>query len=548
MMNQRSIIKTAIAISVIGHLAFFGASTVWQMPGMSRVFEKAQKMFNVRSVRAYVPAKTGNDVIQSYVKAMKFENPLAEAGGAPMTRMAASEAIEKPLSPGMDEEIRAELRSASQSAQLPHESADAFKERADFTPRKITGKTGPDVFLPAGEGAGRPGDAADEGIAVPADFQEAMFAFTPSAAHRAPVKEFLAKALQKGDKERGQFGSLDEFVAFRVAAWRDPSDGTGFFELRISPGKDAAKLAHMPKEIVFLIDASLSINEDRIREFKKGIAYCLRNLNEGDRFNIYTFKDKLSRFKPQAIPPDPGVIGPAIRFMDRLEPSQSTDLYEAFLDSIRTPETTLPSYLMLMSDGRPTQGETSSAKLIEEISRVNAMKRSIFAFSGGRRVNRYLLDFLAYQNRGWSEYASRTTDIDKRIAEFYDKIRDPLLRNLRFQFGQIDAREVFPKHLPDFYRNAEFVVYGTFKDEKEFSMRLVGEIGGRTKEIIHAMDMGKAEKGGPDIAKAWAFNKIYYLISRMTLEGQSEALKREVRDLSRKYGIQTPYDIEEPLE
>ena len=159
------------------------------------------------------------------------------------------------------------------------------------------------------------------------------------------------------------------------------------------------------------------------------------------------------------------------------------------------------------------------------------------------RVDLVLLDFLAYQNRGWSEYAVKTHEIGSRISELYDKIRNPILANLRYQFAGVSEKEVYPKHLPDFYQNAEFVVYGKFREEDQFSMRVLGDIDGTTKEFIFARHLTNAEVGTREIAERWAFNKFYYLISQITLEGPSESLKRDLDQLRKEFKIQSPYDF-----
>lgn len=544
-MNKDRIIKIAVVLSVLGHLIFLGSSHFLWLPGVSVAIEKTKKMFDIRSVEAQPARKPAGEVVRGYMQTLRFEGPLAGVE-ATASRVVGEEGIEAPKRSPADLEMQT-VMGKLQERVTPKEDLGELKEKVEVSPRKVVTKDPEvefDVFKP--ERVDIP-EADAEAINVPVAFADRMFAFTPATAAPSPARDTLSRVVGKRQIAQGRFGALDPFVSLEVSTWKDPLDGQGYFQVVISPGEKAAHLESQKKEILFLIDSSLSIKESRIKEFKKGVVYCLRNLNEGDRFNIYTFKDDMERFSATSVEADPGIIGPAIRFMNRLEPSQRTDIYEAFLKTVRTAPSQTPSYIVLLSDGRPTQGETSSAKLIEEISRINSLERAIFAFSGGRRVNRYLLDFLSYQNRGWSEYAVRTKQIRSKISEFYDKIRDPLLVNLRFQFGQVDAREVYPKHLPDFYRNAKFTLFGKFRDEKRFSMRLVGEGGGKTKEIIFAGDLEKAEKGTREIARSWAFNKIYYLISRMTLEGPGKAAKREIQSLSDRFNLRTPYDFEEKI-
>ena len=75
-------------------------------------------------------------------------------------------------------------------------------------------------------------------------------------------------------------------------------------------------------------------------------------------------------------------------------------------------------------------------------------------------------------------------------------------------------------------------------------MRVLGEINGHTKELIFSQDLRNAAPGGNLIAERWAFNKIYHLISLMALKGPDPEAKKEIRKLSKKFGIRIPYQFE----
>ena len=161
-------------------------------------------------------------------------------------------------------------------------------------------------------------------------------------------------------------------------------------------------------------------------------------------------------------------------------------------------------------------------------------------------MNRYLLDFIAYQNRGWSEYIKKTPDIDAGLAAFYKKLKDPIFLNLRYRLNGLDESEVFPQSLPDFYRGAEFTLFGKYEKEDTFSMQLLGDTEGQTRELIFSRALSEAKPGTADVMKGWAFNKIYDRISRITNQGPDPSLQAEVKALSARYVIATPYseDIE----
>ena len=362
----------------------------------------------------------------------------------------------------------------------------------------------------------------------------------------------ISEGYDEGGSGITKYEPLDNFLDVEVYIYTEPlpkdggqaADKQKYFMLKIyaKPGSEALKV--MPKEILFTIDCSLSISKDRLDEFKRGIRYCLTHLNRGDVFNIVAFKDSVTFFSTQSVPADPEVIKRAERFVSDLTASQTTDVYSAFSKIIEKSLARRPSNIMLISDGRPTFGVVNSRELINSVTRLNKNVRPVFVFTGGAKVNRYLLDFIAYQNRAWSQFVRRTGDIHKGLGGFYDKIKDPVFLNLRYQLNNLDAEDVYPKALPDFYRNAEFTLYGTYTDENDFSMQLLGDAGNETRELIFSRALNDAKKGTEEIKRGYAFNKIYYLISRMTAEGQTPALRAEIDALSKKYGIQTPYSVE----
>lgn len=75
-------------------------------------------------------------------------------------------------------------------------------------------------------------------------------------------------------------------------------------------------------------------------------------------------------------------------------------------------------------------------------------------------------------------------------------------------------------------------------------MQLLGDIGGETKDLVFSRSLVKARKGNADVMKGWAFNKIYYLINQVTLQGNRPELLKEIHELSARYGITTPYSPE----
>jgi len=388
---------------------------------------------------------------------------------------------------------------------------------------------------------------AEGDIVIPGDFVEQMPGFTPDrVSETRRGGGLVAERTEQKSASAGNardYDSLDEFLSVELSVYKDPQENKGYYQMAIFPASQPADLEVLPKEVIFLVDTSLSIKAKRLREFKSGVKYSLQNLNPGDTFNIFSFKEDISYFSVKAEKATEANIERAMEFLRGIRASQRTDLYQAFLESIRYQASQYPSYLILLSDGRPNTGVTSPVQIVSEISDINAKKRPVFTFSGGKKVNRFLVDFLAYENRGWSEYAKEDNFISEKFKEFYDKIRNPILTDIEFQVSQIDSTEIFPKHLPDIYRDTAFLIYGRFDDENEFSVRVSGQSHEQKKELIFTRNLERASTGGEEIAKAWALNKIYYLTSELTRKGYKVETVKEIRRLSKKFEIRTPYDL-----
>lgn len=557
-----------ILIAVLLHLILISIAMVIRMPGLAEVARQVSRTFQIKDIDIK-PRETrtqGSVSAQESKNALRFMSdkkiaharPLKDvpldalvprtspdanlAGDAPDRRPAS---IPSSIEKRNDLEellIETEERQIQEKIVTKQKSSQSLLSQLS---QKVTQKSaqGPEGYSSELQKIAK-GMASYSPKSLAVDPEEGMPGFTPGASDLVESGPAGTEPVGETQGEFTKYESLDDWMDIKVYKYEDRASQENYYMIKIfaKKGKHAFKV--LPKEILFTIDASLSISKDRLNEIKEGILYCLKNLNPGDTFNIVAFKDKTAFFKPQSVPATPETVKEAQRFVMALTASERTDVYAAFQGIVERPLGKRPSNVILISDGRPTYGVVDSRELINGVTRINAKVRPVFSFSGGAKVNRYLLDFISYQNRAWSQFVKETNDIDKGLAEFYDKIKDPLFLNLRYRLNGLEERDVFPKSLPDFYKNAEFTLFGKYSNEDKFSMQLLGDVEGQTKELIFERSLKDAEKAGPEIMKGYAFNRIYYLINRVTEEGLRPEFMNEINSLSRRYGITTPYSPE----
>ena len=209
------------------------------------------------------------------------------------------------------------------------------------------------------------------------------------------------------------------------------------------------------------------------------------------------------------------------------------------------PRPGLPKIVVLVSDGRPTAGVRDSRLLINALTQQNTHRNTVLAYGGGRTVNQPLLDLLAYRNKGEAYVSASIDAISDELPAFLGRSSDPLLVRLQADFGRIREDSIFPRELPDFFHGRATTVYGRFDPgaDDRFSMRLTGIAGDARKELVFRADLREAETGDADIARRWAFERVYYLVGEIVRQGERPELVRQIRELSRRYNIATSYDF-----
>ena len=366
----------------------------------------------------------------------------------------------------------------------------------------------------------------------------------PEGLPELPIETEMARQPVQDDvRNESKYEFLDDMLAIELTTYEESPDEPGFFRLRIVPREDAP-LDVLPKDVTFVIDASNSIMQRKLDLTARGIRDAVMRLRPEDRFNVVVFRDNPTYFRQTLTPATPEAKAGAMDFLETVESRGETDVYNAIRPVIQeSPREGAPSIVVVASDGRPTTGVMDGRDIINALTDENTSRNAVYAFGGGRTVNRFLLDLLAYRNKGMSRVAQDMNDIDTALPQFVSEFSDPILVQLQSDYGQIPTDSVFPREVPDFYLGRAVTVYGRYERDvhDNFVMRLKGHAGGREKEVVFKADLDEAPEGDAAIARNWAFQKVYYLIGEICRVGETPELINELRALSQKYNIETSY-------
>jgi len=333
--------------------------------------------------------------------------------------------------------------------------------------------------------------------------------------------------------------SKKDFGIDLIALREDGEDG--FFMLLISPKQDVDESEIINKDITFVLDKSGSMRGKKIKQAKDALSFCVKGLNDKDRFNIVIFSTEVETFADELLEATPKNRDKALSFIKEIKNAGGTNINEALLTALKDePSPERPRMIVFLTDGKPTVGETDIKDILNNVEKSNKVAR-IFVFGVGYDVNTHLLDKLSEGNQGTSQYVEPQEDIEVSVSSFFTKVSNPVLANLELDTGKVKTKEIYPRTLPDLFRGSQLVVLGRYEGRGDTAVTLIGEINGKKRRFANDITFPKSETKNDFLPRLWAQRKVAYLLDEIRLHGEGKELKDEIVRLSKKYGIMTPY-------
>jgi Ca-activated chloride channel family protein len=329
----------------------------------------------------------------------------------------------------------------------------------------------------------------------------------------------------------------------------------GYFLLLASPQVKALDDRPRPKTVVFVLDRSGSMSGKKIEQARKAVRFVLDNLRDDDTFNIVVYDDRVETFAPELQRYGARTRAEAERFVENIRAGGSTNIDSALrtaLGMIQDDER--PNYLLFLTDGLPTAGETRELTIAENCRQANARHARIFVFGVGFDVNARLLDRISGGNHGTSVYVKPDEDIETHVARFYAKMTSPVLSDVRIELSGTDVNRTYPRDIPDLFEGGQLVWVGRYREPGRTTVRLSGKVGGERRSFEFPAELAGTARGSSYdfVEKLWAVRRVGEIIDQIDLHGRNKELTDELVALSTRYGILTPYtsflaDENEPL-
>lgn len=338
----------------------------------------------------------------------------------------------------------------------------------------------------------------------------------------------------------------DQDFGLSLLTYREPGKD-GYFLLLVSPKAELDEREVSAKDVIFVLDTSGSMSEDgKMDKAKAALRHGVSSLNPRDRFNIVSFAGEEHLMSERAIAAGEEGKKQARDFIERMRATGGTNINDALLAAFKQFQAgERPQMVVLITDGQPTVGETQANRILANIKQANKANTRLFTFGVGYDVNTMLLDGLANENRGAVGYIEPKEDIEVKVSNFFAKVNNPVLSDLKIDWGGIETDLVYPRATPDIFHGSQLVLIGRYRPSSRASanqLTLTGKVHSRERRFVYD-DLKFPEKQSDNefLPHLWAMRRVGHLLDQIRLNGESKELRDEIVDLGTRYGIVTPY-------
>jgi Ca-activated chloride channel family protein len=333
------------------------------------------------------------------------------------------------------------------------------------------------------------------------------------------------------------------------------SNEDGYFLLLVSPNPRTARTKAMPKDVAICLDHSGSMSGKKLGQATEAVRFILQNLNAKDRFNVIAYSSTVAPLFDGLADATDRNVREADDWLDGLTPTGGTNIHAALAAAMGAfDDGKRPAYVIFLTDGLPTVGETKEAEILRDTRKANSSDARLFVFGVGYDVNVRLLDKLAGENSGRSDYVKPNEPIETKITALYAKIKNPVMTGLQVKVDNLRLREQYPQQLGDLFEGDQIVLCGRFNANdaaalpiedgaRQSLLHLTGTYLGRERRFDWPVAVRTS--GGSAryafVEQLWAVRRIGWLLDQIQLNGESKEVIDELVRLSKQYGIITPY-------
>jgi Ca-activated chloride channel family protein len=312
----------------------------------------------------------------------------------------------------------------------------------------------------------------------------------------------------------------------------------GWFLATVEPPARVAAALIPPREYVFVVDVSGSMQGFPLETSKALLRSMLPRLRPQDSFNLVFFAGGSWVLSPdRSLAASDANVRKALAAVDGQRGGGGTELMQALRTAYALPraDERVARSVVVVTDGYVAV-EAQAFKLIRE----RLGEASCFAFGIGSSVNRGLIEALARAGQGEPFVVLSPQQAAAQAERLRVVVEQPVLTRVSYRFEGFDAREVAPMALPDLLAERPLVLFGKWRGEPRGRIVIRGQ--GANGPVETSIDVGRATPKAENapLRVLWARRWVELLDDERHL-GPAKEIEDAITDLGLAHRILTAF-------
>jgi Ca-activated chloride channel family protein len=360
-----------------------------------------------------------------------------------------------------------------------------------------------------------------------------------SPTHKLAVEQDRKRLRWAVDLARGVAPSDGDFILeWTPAVGREPRavyfleevDGERYSLLMmIPPGDRTAVADRLPRETIFVIDHSGSMQGTALQQAKEALYLGVSRLQPGDWFNVIRFCQRSTPLFPESVAVTPESLEQARQFISDIQIDGGTEMLPALKMALGGP--VRPGLVQQVVFA--TDGQVSNEEEILRFLRSQLADRRLFTVAIGPAPNSSFLRRAAESGRGALTQIPVLDEVAKGMAELFERLESPMLRDIGVRWPDPSA-EAWPAQVPDLYFGEPLVVAAH-----------LGQAGPVTVSGLRNGSAWQDELPAPAVVKGagldklWAGRKVQALMDSLRDGADPQEVYKQVTELGLRHHLVT---------
>ncbi len=309
-----------------------------------------------------------------------------------------------------------------------------------------------------------------------------------------------------------------------------------FFLLMLQPPKVVKSVNIVPREYIFIMDVSGSMEGFPLGLSKSIVLNLLDSLREIDKFNIIFFAGSSSSLFSESEDATQSNIAKAKDYLSKIRGGGGTELLPALEKALKVSrQKGYSRTLAVFTDGYVTVEKEAYELIKDKLGEAN-----LFAFGIGSSVDRYIIESMAHAGMGEPFIVTGYNERKQAAEKFIKYISAPVMTDINVEIERLDAYDIEPMKIPDVFADRPIILFGKWKYPREGTITVKGLAAGHNLKVTIPLKVFTTEDTSSALKYLWARNKLKELADFNSIKG-TESNKQDIIGIGMRYNLLTDY-------